>query len=115
MATRMNPRSQRTIPDDEELIEIGEKEETPMKGVSDIENGGETEETAKGGKDSIVDVRTMLLSFIQQIQESYNSTKKELQESMRKNQLGNNDIKKELKKNREIFDKFENRLRETRL
>jgi DNA anti-recombination protein RmuC len=92
----MNLRSQQTIQDREELIELGEKEAMPMEVVSDIENEGETEEAAKGGKDSIADVQKLLLSFMQQIQETNDSIKKELQE------------------NRDKLEKFENMLQETR-
>jgi hypothetical protein len=64
----MNLRSQQTIQDREELIDLGGKEATPMEVVSDFENGGETEEAAKGGKDSIADVQKLLFSFMQQFQ-----------------------------------------------
>jgi hypothetical protein len=124
MATRMNLRSQQTIPENEELIEIGEKAATPMDVVSDIENGGETEEAAKGGKDSGADLQTLLLSFMRNVQESYDSMYKELRESVRKQIQERNDsmkkelqasMRKQIQKNIEACNKFENILQETRL
>jgi hypothetical protein len=95
----MNIRSQQTIQDREELIEIGEKEATPMEVVSHFENGGETEEAAKGQKDSIADVQELLFSFMRQMQESNDRMTKQFQErhdSMKKEiQENNKSMKKE--------------------
>jgi DNA anti-recombination protein RmuC len=123
MATRMNLRSQRTIQDREELIEIGEKEGTPMEVVSDFENGGETEEAAKGGKDGIADVQRLLLSFMRQMQESNDRMTKGIRESNRllnEIQESNDGLIKEIQENnnsimkvfQENRDQLENMLQE---